>query len=152
MEGALSHVRFEHPSWITESETQCHLCDCLFHGLHNKLWNSLHYLYDNPTVKYSQLTVAACKAELEYENESKTYADMKLKSAVVDDKNSNNDGTDQQLKKNGRNVEHLHPILSVIGNSAKPRESGYGDGSNKTKGKSTKSGNKNTQAKTTQSG
>ena len=43
----------------------CHLKDWLFHGVHKHIWDSVRYLHGNPKTTYSQLMVAARKAESE---------------------------------------------------------------------------------------
>ena len=43
------------------------LKDSLFHGMHQHLKDSLHYLYTQDSVTYAQLLQAACAAEFEVE-------------------------------------------------------------------------------------
>ena len=46
-------------------EVQQLLKDCLFHGFYKHIWDSIRYLYSTPDTSYSQLMVAAWKAESE---------------------------------------------------------------------------------------
>ena len=50
---------------LSVREVQQHLRDCLFHGLHKQLHDSMHYLYDDTRIMYPQLVTAAHKAESE---------------------------------------------------------------------------------------
>ena len=50
---------------MTDEEGVKHLKDHLFHGLKSGICNALHYLYDAPNLQYSQLVMAARKAETE---------------------------------------------------------------------------------------
>ena len=49
-------------------KVQKHLRDCLFHGLHKELCNSMHYLYDDLRVMYPKLMTVAHKVESEQED------------------------------------------------------------------------------------
>ena len=91
LEDPLSNIRIEHPQRVTEQEAQCHLWDKYFHGMWKHLQDSLHYLYDNHTITYSQLTVAARKAELEYNPKQEPYSEIHMKSSTADQ-----NGTDQK--------------------------------------------------------
>ena len=46
----------------------CHLKDQLFHGVHKHIRDSIRYLHSNPETTYSQLMVAARKAESKMED------------------------------------------------------------------------------------
>ena len=65
LEGTLNQIRLQCPWRVTDHEVQQHLKDCLFHGVCIHIRNSIRYLYSNPRTTYSQLMVAACKAESE---------------------------------------------------------------------------------------
>ena len=58
-------VQQEYPNMLSAGQVQKHLRDCLFHGLHKQLCNSMPYVYDNPRVMYPQLVTVTCKAESE---------------------------------------------------------------------------------------
>ena len=63
----LNQIRLLCPGRITDQEVQQHLKDYLFHGVHKHIRDSIRYLYSNPGTTYSQLMIAACKAESENE-------------------------------------------------------------------------------------
>ena len=63
LEGTLNQIRLQCPGRITDQEVQQHLKDYLFHGVHKHIRDSLRYLYTNPGTIYSQLMIAAHKAE-----------------------------------------------------------------------------------------
>ena len=71
----------QHPNAMTEEEGVKHLKDCLFHGLKHNIHNALHYMYDKPDLQYSQLVMAARKAETE--TPSSNMSEARAKSAVV---------------------------------------------------------------------
>ena len=63
-----------------EWEVQQHLKDCLFHWVQKCIRDSICYLYSNPKTTYSQLMVAAHKAETKNEEaQDKVWA----RSAVI---------------------------------------------------------------------
>ena len=66
LEGTLNQIRLHCPGRMTDLKVQ-HLKDCLFHGVHKDIRDSIRYLYSNPRTSYFQLMVAACKAESENE-------------------------------------------------------------------------------------
>ena len=63
LEGTLNKIQWQCHRRIMDQEVQQHLKDCLFHGVLEHIRDSIHYLYSNPNTTYSQLMVAACKAE-----------------------------------------------------------------------------------------
>ena len=67
LEGTLNQIRLQCPRRVTDLEVQQHLKDCLFHGVCKHIRDSIRYLYSNPGTTYSQLMIAACKAESENE-------------------------------------------------------------------------------------
>ena len=81
LERALKVIKQQHPYAITEEEGVKHLKDCLFHGLKPNIHNALHYMYDKPDSHYSQLVMAARKAETETPGSS--MSKPRAKSAVV---------------------------------------------------------------------
>ena len=46
LEGVLNVVQQEYPHMLSVGKVLNHLRDCLFHGLHKQLYDSVHYLYD----------------------------------------------------------------------------------------------------------
>ena len=97
---------------MSDLEGEHHLKDCLFHGFSSKIWNELHYMYDNPNSQYSKLAatetpgcgvsgVRAKSAVLGLETQSKTNSSeppyeaimqwiVYLMSAVTNQNASNN--------------------------------------------------------------
>ena len=67
LEGTLNQIRLLCPRRVTDLEVQQHLKDCLFHGVHKHIRDSIKYLYSNPGTSYSQLIIASHKAETENE-------------------------------------------------------------------------------------
>ena len=82
LERALKAIKQQHPHAITEKEGVKHLKDQLFYGLKPDIHNALHYLYDTPNLQYSQLVMAARKAETE--TPGGNVSEVRAKSAVVE--------------------------------------------------------------------
>ena len=61
---------------------QQHLKDHLFHRVHKHIRDSIRYLYSNPRTTYSQLMIAACKAENENEE---AHDKVRARSAMTTD-------------------------------------------------------------------
>ena len=61
----LKVIKQQQPYATTEEEGVKHLKDHLFHGLKPNICNALHYMYNKPDSQYSQLVMAARKAEAE---------------------------------------------------------------------------------------
>ena len=68
LEGTLNQIWLKCPERIVDHEVACHLKDQLFHGVHKHIRDSIRYLHGNPKTTYSQLMVAARKAESETED------------------------------------------------------------------------------------
>ena len=66
---------------MTEEEGVKHMKDHLFHGLKPNICNALCYMCDKPDSQYSQLVMAARKAETETPRSS--VSEARAKSAVV---------------------------------------------------------------------
>ena len=67
LEGTLNQTRLQCPGRITNRQLQQHLKDCLFHWICKHIRDSIWYLYSNPMTTYSQLMIAAHKADSENE-------------------------------------------------------------------------------------
>ena len=65
LEQALKAIKQQHLHAMTDQEGVKHLKDHLFHGLKFDICNALHYLYNTPNLQYSQLVMAARRAEIE---------------------------------------------------------------------------------------
>ena len=68
IETTLNQIRLKCPRRIVDCEVMCHLKDWLFHGVHKNIRDSIRYLHSDPETTYSQLMVAARKAESEMED------------------------------------------------------------------------------------
>ena len=67
LEGTLNHIRIRCPRRIANHEVPWHLKEQLFHGVRKHVRDSIWYLYGNPQTTYSELVVAARRAESEME-------------------------------------------------------------------------------------
>ena len=67
LEVTLNQIRLKCPRGIADCKVTWHLKDQLFHGVYKNIRESIRYLHSNPKTTYSQLMVAACKAESETE-------------------------------------------------------------------------------------
>ena len=65
LEGTLNQIRIKCPSRIADHEVSSHLKDRLFHEVKKHVRDSVRYLYSNPQTTYSELVVAARRAESE---------------------------------------------------------------------------------------
>ena len=65
LEGTLNQIWLKCPRRIVDHEVACHLKDQLLHGVCKHIRDSIRYLHSNPETTYSQLMVAARKAESE---------------------------------------------------------------------------------------
>ena len=70
---------------ISDPEAEIKLRDRLFYGVLKTLRHSIRYLYDNPAVAYTQLLVAARKAEAEVSDGKSGTMTIKVKAAAVND-------------------------------------------------------------------
>ena len=81
LEGTLNQIRLQCFRRITVQEVQQqHLKDHLFHGVHKHIRDSIRYLYSNPRTNYSQLMIAACKAESKNEE---AHDKVRARSAIT---------------------------------------------------------------------
>ena len=85
MEGSLNQIQVKFPGMISNSEGEIKLRDRLFYGVLKTLRDSIQYLYDNLTVTYTQLLVAARKAEVEVSDSKKGTMTIKAKAAIAND-------------------------------------------------------------------
>ena len=68
LDGTLNQIWLKCHGRIADHEVACHLKDWLFHRVHKHIRDSIRYLHSNPKITYSQLMVAARKAESEMED------------------------------------------------------------------------------------
>ena len=78
LEGTLNQIRIKCPSRIANHEVPWHLKEQLFHGVKKHVRDSVRYLYSNPQTTYSELVVAARRAESKTEE-----AKVKVRSAAT---------------------------------------------------------------------
>ena len=85
LEGTLNQIRLKCPRWIADHEVTWHLKDQLFHGVCKNIRDSIRYLHSNPETNYSQLMLAAHKAENKMEEaKEKVRARSATATEVVD--------------------------------------------------------------------
>ena len=70
---------------ISDTEDKIKLRDRLFYGMLNTLRDSIQYLYDNLTVTYMELLVAAWRAEAEVVDIKTGTVTIKAKAATTND-------------------------------------------------------------------
>ena len=87
-EQAVKAMKQQHPHAMTEDEGVKHLKDHLLHGLKPNIHRALCYMYHRSDSQYSQLVMAAWKAEAETPGGS--VSEERIKSTVV--------GMDSQVK------------------------------------------------------
>ena len=68
LEGTLNQILLKCPGRIVDHEVVCHLNNWLSHGVCKHIRDSIRYLHSNPKTMYSQLMVAARKADSKVEN------------------------------------------------------------------------------------
>ena len=102
-----------------------HLKDWLFHGVHKYVRDSIRYLHSNPETTYSQLMVAAHKAESKIEEaRDKVRARSAAATKVVDDSKELGEQTMRLIAALTR-VEQGSCPASIPNN---PRHRGHGGG------------------------
>ena len=86
VEGSLNQIQVKFPGMISDAEFEIKLRDRLFYRVLKTLRDSIRYLYDNPAVTYTQLLVAARKAEAEVGDGKSGMMTVKAKATTADDK------------------------------------------------------------------
>ena len=76
----LTRLSIRFPDRVPKEDYNKILKDHFFYGIRSDLWNSIHHLYDNDTVTFSQLLVKACRNE-----EEEMASKLVNKSAVMDE-------------------------------------------------------------------
>ena len=85
MEVYLNQIWVKFPRMISDVEAEVRLRDRLFYRVLKTLRDSIWYLYDNLTVTYTQLLVAATKAEAEVSDSMLGTLTIKAKAATAND-------------------------------------------------------------------
>ena len=125
VEGTLNQIRLKCPRRIADCKVACHLKDWLFHGVHKHIRDSIRYLHSNPETTYSQLMVAARKAESEMEDaKEKVRARSSAATEVTDRSKELGDQITKLMAALTRAEHGTHPTIAP--NS--PRHRGHGRG------------------------
>ena len=95
-EETLNQIRLYYPSRMMDLEVQQHLKDCIFHGVHMYICDSVWYLYSSPGTSYSQLMVATCKMESE---NKEIWDKMRARAMVATDSGEGMAELGQQIAK-----------------------------------------------------
>ena len=85
MEESLNQTQVKFPGMISKAEAEIKLRDRLFYGVLKTLRDSIRYLYDNPTVTYTQLLVGARKAEADVSDGKLGIMTIKAKAPTAND-------------------------------------------------------------------
>ena len=125
LEGTLNQIRLQCPRIVTYLEVQQHLKDCLFHGVHKHIRNSIRCLYSNPRTTYSQLMVVAHKMESENE---KAHIKVRARSAVTTDPVEGTMELGHQIDKLIATLTRAGQGKSPASAPNSPRQRGHGRG------------------------
>ena len=112
LEGTLNQIRLQCPWRMMDLEVQQHLKDCLFHGVHKHIRDSIRYLYSTPRTSYSQLMVATQKAESEndeIQNKVRARAAVTTDSGVIGATDCQTDGCPDQCRAAAQPVPQTAP-------------------------------------------
>ena len=125
LEGTLSQIWLKLPRRIVDHEVACHLKDWLFHRVCKHIRDSIRYLHSKPETTYSQLMVAARKAESETEDaKEKVRAWSSAATEVSDGSKELGDQIARLMATLNRAEQGTHPASTP--NS--PRHRGHGRG------------------------
>ena len=117
LEWALKAIKWQHPHAMTDKEGIKHLKDHLFHGLKSDIHNTLCYMYDTPNLQYSQLVIAARKAETE--TPGSDASGTRAKSAVVEiDSKSEGTSFDPSYEAITQQIAYLMSIITNQNNQS----------------------------------
>ena len=125
LEGTLNQIQLKCPRRIADHEVACHLKDWPLHGVYKHIRDSIRYLHSNPETTYSQLMVAARKAESETED-AKVKVGVRSSTAteVTDGSEGLGDQITRLMAALPRTEQGTHPASAP--NS--PRHRGHGRG------------------------
>ena len=123
LEGILNQIRIKCPGRIAEHEVPSHLKDQLFHGVKKHIRDSMRYLYSNPQTTYSELVVAARRAESETE-ETK----VKARSAVATEVPSGSKELGDQIARLMATLTRVEQSSCSASAPSSPRHRGHGRG------------------------
>ena len=113
---------------MTEEEGVKHLKDWLFHGIKPDICNDLHYLYDIPDLQYSQLVMAAQKAETEMPGSN--VSEARAISAVVGiDSKSKGASSDSSYEAITQQI--AYPMSAITNQNTNNNSLGHNNGNGK---------------------
>ena len=125
LEGTLNQIQLKCLRRIVDWEVACHIKDWLFHGVCKHIRDSIRYLHSNPETTYSQLMVAARKAERETEDaKEKVRVRSSTATEVTDGSKELGDQIDRLMATLNRAEQGTYPATTP--NS--PRHRGHGRG------------------------
>ena len=125
LEQTLNQIWLKCPRRIVDCEVACHLKDQLFHAVHKHIRDSIRYLHSYPKTTYSQLMVAARKAESETEDaKEKVRAKSSAATEVTGSSKELGDQIARLMATLNRTEQGTHPATTP--NSPRHRRHGRG--------------------------
>ena len=125
LDGTLNQIQHKCPGRIVDCKVACHLKDWLFHGVHMHIRDSIRYLHSNPETTYSQLMVAARKAESKMEDaEEEVRARSSTATEVADGSKELGDQIARLMATPNRTEQGTCPASAP----SSPRHRGHGRG------------------------
>ena len=125
LKGTFNQIWLKCPGRIVDHEVACHLKDLLFHRVCKHIQDSIRYLHGNPKTTYSQLMVAARKAESKTEDAKEKVKAWSLVATEVSDGSKVLDNQIAQLMAAQNRAEQgTHPASALN----IPRHRGCGRG------------------------
>ena len=109
-EGTLNQIHLQCSQRMTDLEAQQHLKDCLFHGVHKHIGNSVWDLYRTLGTLYLQLIVTTWKAESENEQ---TWDKVRARAMVTTDPG-------KVMAELGQQIAKLMATLTQTGQGSSP--------------------------------
>ena len=123
LEGTLNQIRIKCPGRIADHEVPSHLKDRLFHGVKKHVRDSVRYLYSDSRTTYSELVVAARRAESETE-ETK----VKVRSAAATEVPSGSKELGDQIARLMAALTRAEQSTHSVSAPSSPRHRGCGRG------------------------
>ena len=125
LEGTLNQIRLRCPGWIANCKVPWHLKDRLFHRVRKHVRDSIRYLYGNPKTTYSELVVAAQRAESEMEE---TKEKVKVRSATTTEVASGSKELGDQIARPMAALTRVEQSSHPASAPNSPRHRGHGRG------------------------
>ena len=125
LEDTLNQIQLKCPGRIADCKVACQIKDQLFHRVHKHIRDTIRYLHSDPKTTYSQLMVAARKAESEIEDaKEKVRAWSSAATDMSDGSKELGDQIARLMDAVNRAEQGTHPARTP--NS--PRHRGHGRG------------------------